>query len=83
MPLADIRAVSKLPAAQAATELAAYWAQVEAETSARRELAVFLIGYLSGKDTAMHDGQETLTVADWVPRRTTVGAEFRQVPARA
>ncbi len=62
MPLADIRAVSQLPAAAAATELAAYWAKVEAETSARRELAVFLIGYLSGKDTAMHDGQETLTV---------------------
>ena len=62
MPLADIRSVSALPAAQAAVELATYWAQVEAETSARRELAVFLIGYLSGKDTAMHDGEETLTV---------------------
>jgi PPM family protein phosphatase len=43
-------------------ELAAYWAKVEAETSTRRELAVFLIGYLSGKDTAMHDDQEALTV---------------------
>ena len=28
---------------------AAYWAEVEAETAARRELAAFLIGYLSGK----------------------------------
>src|SRR6201747_2149305 len=56
MPLAQIRAVSTLPPAQAATELAAYWARVEAETSGRRELAVFLIGYLSGKETAMNDG---------------------------
>jgi len=62
MPLADIRAVSARPPAEAAAELAAYWARVEAETSARRELAVFLIGYLSGKDTAVHEDQETLTV---------------------
>ena len=62
MPLAAIRAVSGLPPARAAEELAAYWAKVEAETAVRRELAVFLIGYLSGKDTAMSDGQGTLTV---------------------
>ena len=62
MPLASIRAVSTLPRAQAAAELAAYWDRVEAETSARRELAAFLIGYLSGRDTAMHDAQGTLAV---------------------
>ena len=66
MPLAVIRSVSGLPPAQAAEELAAYWATVEAETAARRELAIFLMGYLSGKDpgkdTAMSDGQGTLTV---------------------
>ena len=62
MPLAAIRAVSGLPPARAAEELAAYWAKVEAETAVRRELAVFLIGYLSGKDTAMSDGRGTLTV---------------------
>ena len=62
MPLAVIRSVSGLPPAQAAEELAAYWAKVEAETAVRRELATFLIGYLSGKDTAMSDGQGTLTV---------------------
>ena len=62
MPLAVIRSVSGLPPAQAAEELAAYWAKVEAETAVRRELAIFLIGYLSGKDTAMSDGQGTLTV---------------------
>jgi serine/threonine protein phosphatase PrpC len=62
MPLARIRAVCALPPAEAAAELAAYWDQVEAESSARRELAAFLIRYLSGKDTSMHDPQGTLTV---------------------
>ncbi len=62
MPLAAIRAVSTLPPAQAAAELAAYWDQVEAETSARRELAAFLIGYLSGRDSAMHPAQGKLAV---------------------
>jgi len=66
MPLAVIRSVSGLPPARAAEELAAYWAKVEAEAATRRDLAVFLIGYLSGKnpgkDTAMSDGQGTLTV---------------------
>jgi serine/threonine protein phosphatase PrpC/DNA-binding transcriptional MerR regulator len=66
MPLAAIRSVTGLPPARAAEELAAYWAKAEAETAARRELAVFLIGYLSGKDPgkdgAMSDNQETLTV---------------------
>ncbi len=62
MPLARIRAVCALPQPEAAAELAAYWDQVEAESSARRELATFLIRYLSGKDTSMHDAQGTLTV---------------------
>jgi PPM family protein phosphatase len=62
MPLASIRAVSTLPPARAAAELAAYWDHLEAETAARRELAAFLIGYLSGRDTAMHDAQGTLAV---------------------
>ena len=62
MPLASIRAVSTLPPAQAASELAAYWAQIEAETAARRQLAAFLVGYLSGKDTVMPDAQGKLAV---------------------
>jgi PPM family protein phosphatase len=62
MPLARIRTVSALPPARAAAELAAYWEQAEAENSARRELAAFLIGYLSGRDIAMHDAQETLAI---------------------
>jgi PPM family protein phosphatase len=63
MPLAEIRAVSALSPNLAARELSAYWDRVEAETAARRELASFLIGYLSGKDTAMTDAaEEALTV---------------------
>jgi PPM family protein phosphatase len=62
MPLAAIRAVSTLPPSRAAAELAAYWAGVEAETAARRELAAFLIDYLSGRDTAMSDDHGTLAV---------------------
>jgi PPM family protein phosphatase len=62
MPLASIRTASRVPPAQAAVLLAEYWDQVETETAVRRELAAFLIGYLSGKDTAMHDAQETLAI---------------------
>jgi protein phosphatase len=62
MPLEAIRAVSTLPPARAAAELAAYWAGIEAETRARRELATFLIGYLSGKGHVMHDAQGNLAV---------------------
>src|SRR6478609_4667798 len=66
MPLAAIRSVTGLPPARAAEELAAYWARAEPETAARRELAAFLIGYLSGKDPGedrvMSDNQGTLTV---------------------
>ncbi|MFY9934371.1 MAG: MerR family transcriptional regulator [Streptosporangiaceae bacterium] len=62
MPLATIRAVSTMASDQAARELAAYWDRIEAETAARRELATFLIGYLSGKDTGMGEDSRTLTV---------------------
>ncbi|HUN33351.1 MAG TPA: MerR family transcriptional regulator [Trebonia sp.] len=63
MPLAAIRSVSALPPTAAARQVAAYWGQVEAETTARRELASFLVGYLSGKDNGMtDDARETLTI---------------------
>ena len=62
LPLASIRTVSALPPAQAASELAAYWAHVEAETAARRQLASFLIGYLSGRDTEMSEAEGKLTI---------------------
>jgi PPM family protein phosphatase len=62
MPLARIRAVCALPRAEAGAGLAAYWDQIEAEQSARRELATFLIRYLSGEGTSMNDAQGALAV---------------------
>jgi PPM family protein phosphatase len=62
MPLAAIREASTAPPAQAAVLLAAYWAQVEAETAARRELARFLVAYLSGRDAAMQEAHGTLAI---------------------
>ena len=56
MPLARIREVCSLPPGPAAREIRAYWARVEAETAARRDLAAFLVDHLSQesrKDTTM------------------------------
>ncbi|MFG2548322.1 MerR family transcriptional regulator [Streptomyces sp. NPDC048581] len=56
MPLARIREVCGLRPPDAAVEIRAYWAQVEAETAARRDLAEFLVGQLltePRKDTTM------------------------------
>ncbi|MFJ6660286.1 MerR family transcriptional regulator [Streptomyces sp. NPDC091377] len=46
MPLARIREVGDLPAADAAREIRAFWARVEAETAERRDLAAFLVDHL-------------------------------------
>jgi len=62
MPLATIRTVCALPTARAAAELAGWWEAVEAETAARRELASFLVGYLSGKDHVMAETAGELTI---------------------
>ncbi|MGW2088001.1 MerR family transcriptional regulator [Streptomyces sp. NPDC001880] len=53
MPLARIRQVCALEPAAAAQEIRAFWAQAEADTAARRDLASFLIDHLSWKDPAM------------------------------
>jgi len=52
MPLARIHTVLGLDAAAAADEVAAYWAQVEAETARRGQLATFLADYLGGRGSA-------------------------------
>jgi serine/threonine protein phosphatase PrpC/DNA-binding transcriptional MerR regulator len=62
MPLVQIRSVTALPPARAASELARYWDQIDADHQARGELAGFLIGYLSEGNTTMQDGRETLTI---------------------
>ncbi|MEW1753219.1 MerR family transcriptional regulator [Streptomyces angustmyceticus] len=53
MPLARIREVCERAPDAAAAAVAAYWAQVEADTAARRDLAAFLVDQLSRKDTGM------------------------------
>ncbi|MFJ8401429.1 MerR family transcriptional regulator [Streptomyces microflavus] len=53
MPLARIQQVCTLEAGPAAEEIRAFWAQVEADIAARRDLATFLIDHLSWKDPAM------------------------------
>ncbi|HEY1624325.1 MAG TPA: MerR family transcriptional regulator [Streptosporangiaceae bacterium] len=55
MPLASIRKTSTLAPEQAAAALKQYWDQIEAETASRRELATFLIGYLSGRNDTMKE----------------------------
>ncbi|MGW7519395.1 MerR family transcriptional regulator [Streptomyces sp. NPDC054796] len=68
MPLARIRQVCALAEGQeagpdtgsdagpgaAAQEVRAYWARVETETAARRDLAAFLVDHLSRKDPAVN-----------------------------
>ncbi|GHF00422.1 MerR family transcriptional regulator [Streptomyces werraensis] len=53
MPLARIRQVCAMDPGEAAGEIRAYWARVEADTAARRDLAAFLVDHLTGKDPAM------------------------------
>jgi serine/threonine protein phosphatase PrpC/DNA-binding transcriptional MerR regulator len=50
MPLARIRVVCDLPPDEAAREVAAYWAGVESDVAARRDLADFLVDQLAGED---------------------------------
>ncbi|MFE6764136.1 MerR family transcriptional regulator [Streptomyces sp. NPDC057689] len=50
MPLARIREVIALEPGAAAAAIRVYWARVEAETAARRDLAAFLIDQLSTED---------------------------------
>jgi PPM family protein phosphatase len=83
MPLASIRAISVLPPAQAAGQIAGYWHRVEAETAGRRELASFLIGYLSGRDTTMDEAQATLAVRYAVRSDTGLDREDNEDAAYA
>ncbi|MEV0681970.1 MerR family transcriptional regulator [Actinosynnema sp. NPDC050436] len=53
MPLARIRAVCERDRAGAAADVRAYWAGVEADIAARRDLAAFLVTQLSGEENTM------------------------------
>jgi serine/threonine protein phosphatase PrpC len=76
MPLAQIRVVCGMPGPDAAHAVALYWSRVEVETAARRDLAAFLIEYLSGKDTAMAGAQKTLGIRYAV--RSDIGMHRKQ-----
>ncbi|TQK99380.1 protein phosphatase [Streptomyces puniciscabiei] len=54
MPLAEIRVVCALGPADAAREIGAYWARVEAETAVRRDLAAFLVDQLTDQSRRDH-----------------------------
>ncbi|MFJ3938310.1 MerR family transcriptional regulator [Streptomyces parvus] len=53
MPLNRIGRVLALDAGAAAVEIRAYWARVEAETAARRDLAMYLVDHLSAEGGTM------------------------------
>ncbi|MFI1224143.1 MULTISPECIES: MerR family DNA-binding transcriptional regulator [unclassified Streptomyces] len=53
MPLSRIGRVVALDVGAAAVEIRAYWARVEAETAARRDLAMYLVDHLSAEGRAM------------------------------
>lgn len=53
MPLSRIGRIVALDAGAAAVEIRAYWARVEAETAARRDLAMYLVDHLSAEGRAM------------------------------
>ncbi|NUV72268.1 MerR family transcriptional regulator [Streptomyces sp. CAI-121] len=53
MPLNRIGRVVALDAGAAAVEVRAYWARVEAETAARRDLATYLVDHLSAEGRTM------------------------------
>jgi serine/threonine protein phosphatase PrpC/DNA-binding transcriptional MerR regulator len=62
MPLARIREVCALEPSLAAAEVRAFWARVESDTAARRELAAFLIDHLAWKDPAMSPNAKPLAI---------------------
>lgn len=62
MPLARIQHVCTLEAGPAAQEIRTFWAEVETDTAARRDLATFLIDNLSRKDAAMYPTVQPLGI---------------------
>ena len=60
MPLARIEHVVGLPAVAAAQEVEAYWAQVEADTSTRREMVTTLVRQMRNEEPTMTTTTTTL-----------------------
>ena len=55
VPLAEIKAILPLEPVQAAERVRAFWAATDAEHTARRALAAYLIDELSGKRSVMYE----------------------------
>ena len=55
LPLAEIKAILAFEPAAAADRIAAYWAGVEAEHDARRDLAGHIVDLLSGRERVMYE----------------------------
>ncbi|GAB2870508.1 hypothetical protein GCM10022245_01550 [Streptomyces mayteni] len=85
MPLARIQHVGTLNAAAAAAaqEVRAFWAEVEAATAARRDLATFLIDHLSRKDPAMFPTAKPLGIRYAALSDTGLARESNQDTAYA
>lgn len=64
MPLARIRTVCALEPGAAAAEVAAYWADVRADTAARGELAAFLVDHLTERS------ERKIPMPEHMPRLT-------------
>lgn len=62
MPLARIQRVCALDPSDAVPEIRRYWAEVEADTAARRDLASFLVDHLSRRDPTMSANSPSLTI---------------------
>ena len=75
MPLARIRVVCDLPPAAAAAEVAAFWAQAEADLASRRDLAAFLTTYLFAREPSpTAQAAEGLLPAEWAAKGTAMTA---------
>jgi DNA-binding transcriptional MerR regulator len=55
VPLAEVKAILPLEPVQAADRVREFWAATDAEHTARRALAAYLIDELSGKRSVMHE----------------------------
>ena len=75
MPLARIRVVCDLPPAAGAAEVAAFWAQAEADLASRRDLAAFLTSYLAARESSPTPrAAEGLLPAEWAAKGTAMTA---------
>ncbi|MFG2767274.1 MerR family transcriptional regulator [Streptomyces rubiginosohelvolus] len=77
MPLNRIGRVVALDAGAAAVEIRAYWARVEAETAARRDLAMYLVDHLPAEGRTMSrmpDNAESTGSSESSGRSRSAGA---------